>query len=95
MNACMCDVFHCVCIYLYVCVCVHCIQTNVCVPLYSAKGIDDVMLKKKLKFVCLFEIFVAFAIFSVGCVGVVMCKQMGLVLSCMHHGTNKDSNNGQ
>ena len=30
------------CISLYVCV-----QTNVCVPLYSAKGIDDVALNKK------------------------------------------------
>ena len=29
-------------IYVYVCV-----QTNVCVPLYSAKGIDDVALNKK------------------------------------------------
>ena len=32
---------------VYVYVCVHCIQTNVCVPLYSAKGIDDVALNKK------------------------------------------------
>ena len=24
-----------------------CVQTNVCVPLYSAKGIDDVALNKK------------------------------------------------
>ena len=30
------------CIYVYVCV-----QTNVCVPLYSTKGIDDVELNKK------------------------------------------------
>ena len=29
-------------VYVYVCV-----QTNVCVPLYSAKGIDDVALNKK------------------------------------------------
>ena len=34
MNACMYAVFHCI----YVCV-----QTNVCVPLYSAKGTDDVV----------------------------------------------------
>ena len=32
---------------VYVYVCVHCIQTNVCVPLYSTKGIDDVALNKK------------------------------------------------
>ena len=32
---------------VYVYVCVHCIQTNVCVPLYSAKGTDDVVLNKK------------------------------------------------
>ena len=25
----------------------HCIQTNVCAPLYSAKGIDDAALNKK------------------------------------------------
>ena len=36
MNACMCAV----CVY----VSVHCIQTNMCVPLYSTKGIDDVVL---------------------------------------------------
>ena len=29
-------------VYVYVCV-----QTNVCVPLYSTKGIDDVALNKK------------------------------------------------
>ena len=29
------------------------ILTNVCVPLYSAKGIDDVALYKKIKFVWL------------------------------------------
>ena len=29
-------------VYVYVC-----IQTNVCVPLYSDKGIDDVALNKK------------------------------------------------
>ena len=29
-------------VYVYVCV-----QTNVCVPLYSAKGIDDVALNRK------------------------------------------------
>ena len=40
MNACMCAVFHCICIYV-------CVQTNVCVPLYSAKGIDGVALNKK------------------------------------------------
>ena len=33
---------------VYVYVCVHCIQTNVCVPLCSAKGIDDVALNKKI-----------------------------------------------
>ena len=44
MNACMCVVFHCVCIY----VCIDGIQSlSVCVPLYSAKGIDDVALNKK------------------------------------------------
>ena len=32
----------CISLYVYVCV-----QTNVCVPLYSAKGIDDVALNKK------------------------------------------------
>ena len=36
---------------VYVYVYVHCIQTNVYVPLYSAKGIDDVVLNKKIKFV--------------------------------------------
>ena len=40
MNACMCVVFHCICIYV-------CVQTNVCVPLQSAMGIDDVALNKK------------------------------------------------
>ena len=34
-------VLHCT-VYVYVCV-----QTNVCVPLYSAKGIDDVALNKR------------------------------------------------
>ena len=37
----------------YVYVCIHCIQTNVCVSLFSTKGIDDVALNKKIKFVCL------------------------------------------
>ena len=32
---------------VYIYVCVHCIQSNVCVPLYSAKGIHDVVLNKK------------------------------------------------
>ena len=46
MNACRCAVFHCICIYVGLCV-----QTNVCVPLYSAKGIDDVALNKKIKLI--------------------------------------------
>ena len=33
---------------VYAYVYVHCIQTNVCVPVYSANGIDDVALNKKL-----------------------------------------------
>ena len=37
-----CVVYFTVYVYVYVCV-----QTNVCVPLYSAKGIDDVALNKK------------------------------------------------
>ena len=39
------------CISLQVYVCVQCIQTNVCVPLYSAEDIDDVTRIKKIKFV--------------------------------------------
>ena len=36
------------CISLYnIYVCIHCIQTNVCVPWYSGKGIDDVAFNKK------------------------------------------------
>ena len=42
MNACMCALFHCICIY----VCVHCIQTNVYVPLYNSKGINGVAFNK-------------------------------------------------
>ena len=33
----------CISLYMYYV----CVQTNVCVPLYSAKGIDDVALNKK------------------------------------------------
>ena len=36
------------CLYVYFTVYVYvCVQANVCVPLYSAKGIDDVALNKK------------------------------------------------
>ena len=39
----------CISLYRYICMshCVHSIQTNVCVPLYSAKGILDVALNTK------------------------------------------------
>ena len=49
MNMCMCVVFYCVCIilYIYMYVCVHCIQIYMCIQLYSAKGINDVVLDTK------------------------------------------------
>ena len=37
----------CMSLFMYMQICVYCIQTNVCVPLYSAKYIDDVALNKK------------------------------------------------
>ena len=72
MKACMCGVFHyvcicmcslysiCVCVCLSVClsICLSvCLSVSVCVcgwvgvPLYSAKGVDDVVLKKYSLFV--------------------------------------------
>ena len=45
MNACMCAVFHYICMYVFTV-----FKIYVCVPLYSAKDIDDEALSKKAKF---------------------------------------------
>ena len=44
----------CMSLYMYMCVSTVFKLYIMCVPLYSAKGINDTALDKKIKFVCLF-----------------------------------------